>query len=448
MKFLKLKKLTAALLAGVMVFSGTGCARTESEIISEDILADEQEEFKANKDSGTSNAEADSSMLNFAWWGSDKRHQYTIDALKIFEEQNPGISVVPTYSAFDSYEGYLAQSIASNSLPDVITVNYNWLYEYSKNGTIFADLNEYADELPLATYSDENLQVATIDGRIIGLPVATAVETFFYNKSIYDKYGLSVPKTFDDLFAAAEAMQADGVYPLTFGTKAGFILAVSYAEQLSGHKYMSLEGDIGFDKQDIENMLQFYSDLIEKNVCCRVESYDKSMINDGTTAGLMAWISDGAAWYDVISAGDSVVVGDYLSLDSATHPVWYLKPASLYCISEQSENKEAAVKLLKYLASSGDMMELQQTEKGIPACQEAQGYLLREGVLEDSIEYEAELKAEEYDNLQQMSYFMEDTDIVNLYWEAANAVSFGEKKADAAADELLSEINSLMESKR
>lgn len=448
MRFSIIKKIIAAAMAAVFCISMAGCSGQEKQVTAEDVLAEETAAESDVNESHDKKANTGSGNIEFAWWGSDARHEYTKQAIDKFHEKNKGITVMPNYSAFDSYEGFFAQSVASGSLPDLMAVNYNWLYEYTKGGSVFADLKDYADELSLSSYSEDALQLCTLNDRLIGLPVSRSVQTCFYNKTIYDKYGLAVPKTFEDLYAAAEAMKADGIYPISFNSKSGYMAAVSYAEQLSGHTYMSLEGEIGFDENDIKNMLQFYKDLIDKDVCCRVESYDKTMITEGTTAGLMAWNSDGGAWYDAINAGNEVVVGDYLSVDGKENPILYSKPGSLYCISANSENIDAAVTLLRFVASSPEMMELQQTERGVPANQDAQGYLLREGSLEDSIEYEAEVKAHEYTNLQQMSYFMEDSGIVKLYWEAANAVSFDEKTADAAAKDLLNDMKSLMETKR
>jgi hypothetical protein len=32
-------------------------------------------------------------VLRFLWWGSESRHKATLDAIKLFEEKNPGIKI-------------------------------------------------------------------------------------------------------------------------------------------------------------------------------------------------------------------------------------------------------------------------------------------------------------------------------------------------------------------
>lgn len=452
MKMVRIKKILSFLMAIVLciVFSGCG-ATTVTESVDDELSSN----IDAQANTGNVAPESihvvenkDIVELSFSWWGSDDRHQYTMAAIKEFENQNPNIKVNCTYSAFDSYEDFLKQAIASKTVPDVVTINYNWIHEYTDNGSILNDLKDYTDIISLDAFSADSLKLATLDGRVIGLPVATSVETYFYNKSIYDKYGIEIPKSFDDLKAAAEVMKKDKVYPLVFGSKAGFLMAVSYAEQISGHKYMTLDGELQFDETDVENMIFIYKDLLESDVCCNVENYDKAMLADGTAAGLLGWVSDGAAWNPVRDAGDEVVIGDYVSLDGKSNPIWYSKPASLYCMSSQTQHPQEAARLLEFIASSEAMMEQQKSEKGIPGSIKAQEYLKAKGYLDNSLELIATEKYNEYEGAEQMSYFMEDTDVVNAYFDAANKVIYKDAGSKDAAVELLKQMRDIIATKR
>src|SRR5687768_1848980 len=39
--------------------------------------------------------DGDGVEIRFSWWGSDDRHQTTQEIIDLFEEKNPGITVVP-----------------------------------------------------------------------------------------------------------------------------------------------------------------------------------------------------------------------------------------------------------------------------------------------------------------------------------------------------------------
>lgn len=60
--------------------------------------------------------------------------------------------------------------------------------------------------------------VASGDGEaraIYGLPFAHAVWTIFYDKALFRRHGWIVPRTWDEFFALCEAMEAQGVAPLS-----------------------------------------------------------------------------------------------------------------------------------------------------------------------------------------------------------------------------------------
>ena len=54
-------------------------------------------------------------------------------------------------------------------------------------------------------------------GDIYGVPVATQAIAFWYSKAIWDKLGLTVPKTYAELEALNTKVRAAGIYPLTMG---------------------------------------------------------------------------------------------------------------------------------------------------------------------------------------------------------------------------------------
>jgi raffinose/stachyose/melibiose transport system substrate-binding protein len=54
------------------------------------------------------------------------------------------------------------------------------------------------------------------------LPLQYNIEGIFYNKKAFAQYGISVPKTWDELVAAATKLKAAGVQPFTAGGKSGW----------------------------------------------------------------------------------------------------------------------------------------------------------------------------------------------------------------------------------
>ncbi|RKP55584.1 extracellular solute-binding protein [Cohnella endophytica] len=113
------------------------------------------------------------------------------------------------------YDQKVSLSIASNSLPDALTVNDTQLREMVKAGML-QDLtrayNDYASPL-MKGLNDKvegrALQTATFDGKLYGIPginvQADGVHTMWIRKDWLDRLGLEVPKTLDDLEKVAKA---------------------------------------------------------------------------------------------------------------------------------------------------------------------------------------------------------------------------------------------------
>ena len=49
----------------------------------------------------TDMAVGDTITIEYSWWGDDSRNQYTLDAIDIFEKENPEINVVCKYGVWN-----------------------------------------------------------------------------------------------------------------------------------------------------------------------------------------------------------------------------------------------------------------------------------------------------------------------------------------------------------
>jgi raffinose/stachyose/melibiose transport system substrate-binding protein len=79
-------------------------------------------------------------------------------------------------------------------------------------------------------------------GKLIGLPLEVSVEGFWYNKAIFEENGIELPKTWDDLTAAAAKLKAANVTPFATAGKAGWPVT----RLISGY----IERDLGADALD------------------------------------------------------------------------------------------------------------------------------------------------------------------------------------------------------
>lgn len=62
-------------------------------------------------------------------------------------------------------------------------------------------------------------QAVTCDGQVYGVPFTYYYWGFFYKKSIFKRFGLTAPQTWDQFLQVSETLKLQGLIPITIGTK-------------------------------------------------------------------------------------------------------------------------------------------------------------------------------------------------------------------------------------
>lgn len=406
----QLKKAGILCLAAALALGAAGCGSTDIS------LAEGTDEIE----------------LEVSWWGTDERNSYTMEALKEYSEEHPEIKVNMTYGDFEGFEVKNDVKMFAHTEADIMQVNYQWLDKYQRQGLEFYDLNSVSDVLDFGQYDDAELSYGTnTDGKLIALPIALNVKVIWYNKSIYDQYGLELPETWDDLFAAAQVMRTDGVYPLDLDDSSLWMACVAYAEQLTGQAVFDEQSNFAFTKTDLEAMLEFYKKLVDEKVVERVADRDETKLEKGLYAGTMQWVSGAQKYEAMISSnGQSVAAALPPSQSGEKRMGWYVKPATMYVMGSHTEHPKEAAQLLSYMVQEKGMVSRQALEKGVPCNDKAIEILNEDGVLAGT-QYDAALLCEEK-NYPLMSPYFEDCS--SIFRTAADKVIYGNSSIKKAAE--------------
>lgn len=319
-------------------------------------------------------------VLELGWWGNDPRHTYTIEAIEEFEELNPNIKVNLDYGEFSNYETRWNIKMKAGIEPDIMQVNYAWMKNMAKESDAFYPIDKLADTVDLSTYSEDSLSYGTVNGTLYALPIALNAKSFVYDKEVFKQYGLDIPKTWDDIFAAAEVLSKDGIYALDLEQSTAWFVIESYWEQTTGKEFAT-DGKLNLTQEDIEIMLDFYISLIEHKVTPDPSKHDANHFSDGTYAGSVLWVTDTARYEAMLPDGHTFVVGNYPVLSGATRTGKYIKPATMYAVSKNTKHPKEAAQLLDFLVNSEQMAMHQQVEKGVPVSSRQKSKLEKEGLL-------------------------------------------------------------------
>ena len=380
--------------------------------------------------------------ITLSWWGNDNRTEYTLQAVHLFETQHPEIKVKCSYSEWSGYEARSRIRMVSDTEADVMQINVGWLDQFSADGSGYYDLNKVSDFLDLSNFPEDILRFGTRNNVLNAIPIAMNAETVYINKTIFNKYGLDVPKTWDDMFDCAKVLSKDNIYPLSGASKAVWLYAITYTEQSTGVSFLDEKNNFAFTPAEWEVAIDFYIRMVNEKVIPQIENFKKVNIEKGEYAGSIAWVSDAINYFGTsINNGDEVVAADYTAFSpDESGAGWYEKPATLYAISKNTVHPREAALLLDFMLNSSDMALLQGVEKGIPISKSALDHLDKAGML-SGLQYEASEVMNSNTRLREMNPVLENNDMINDFIDACNLVLYDKSSLEDAAAELCKAIN-------
>jgi len=233
------------------------------------------------------------------------------------------------------------------------------------------DLSQYGmddleDKFSASTWGSVN-----IDGKLVGLPQDSGPMAMFYNKTVFDQYGISVPTTWDEYIAAAKALQAaDPSKFITADTgDAGF--ATSMIWQAGGEPFTTDGTDVTVNLKDegTEKWTGVWNQLVE----------------GGLLSDTPAW---GDEWYKGLGDGSiaSLITGAWMPgvLESSVPDAsgdWAVAPIPTYdgtavsaenggggqSVTKQSENPALAAAFLRWLNSDEASVDVFLESGGFPS---------------------------------------------------------------------------------
>lgn len=132
-----------------------------------------------------------------------------MEAVMELAEETLGITIekviVPEGEDLDNW---LKTNLASGSAPDIISYNTGAQLKSLNPSEYFADLSGYdfVDNL-----DGSFIEAASVDGKLYGVPSGSSqAGAIFYNKAIYEEYGLEIPKTWDEFIANCDVLKEAG----------------------------------------------------------------------------------------------------------------------------------------------------------------------------------------------------------------------------------------------
>ena len=168
----------------------------------------------------------------------------------------------------DDYKQRLVVAMSGGQAPDVFASwGGGWLEEFVKSGQVKDLTNE---DIEFDRFIETALENATYDNKIYGLPLGISPYIFYYNKEIFEKYGLEVPETYDDLLEIVDVLKENDVYPIALANQPkwpGAFFLMYFVDRLGGEDVFKQayrrEGK-GFDDEVFVKAGEYIQDLVNK----------------------------------------------------------------------------------------------------------------------------------------------------------------------------------------
>jgi oligogalacturonide transport system substrate-binding protein len=318
---------------------------------------------------------ASSAELRMSWWGGDGRHVATQEALKVCGAKF-GHVVKPEFTGWQGHGEKVTTQLAGGTEADIMQINWPWLHQFSRDGSGFADLREFAGQIDLSQWTEEQLAGGTMNGKLNGIPVSVTGRVFYFNDAAFQKAGLATPTSWADLAAAAKVMNADDAYPFD-AAKLNAIFIVSLAATQATGKDMidPATGEIAWSEADLVAALNFYQSLVDQGVIRawkdavavgNVELFDDPAWAEGRIGGSYEWDSTYAKYADPLKEGKLVPVPPF-QVEGATTDGVYKKPSMVFSISKNSKNPQAAAEIVNCLLNDPEAVLILGDSRGLPA---------------------------------------------------------------------------------
>ncbi|MFD0716238.1 ABC transporter substrate-binding protein [Paenibacillus sp. GCM10027626] len=372
--------LPLALVTGLIAGCGSG-NRDASPSNSAVAGANESSSSGAGAESGGEKVE-----LRFSWWGSQGRHDRTLQAIEQFEKLHPNITIKPEYSSWDGYWEKLSTQVAANNAPDVMQMSVLYIKEYAERG-ILADLKPHAGkELGVADLNADILaNQGTVDGKLAGIPMADNASVLLINKGIFQQAGVEVPKldsTWEEIFESARQLKTKlggSVYGVF--DSAPSLEAFMY--------YLFAEGDkmydgnkLGYQDDNLKKWLQMWEDARKEelappaNLTASFLPLSNADPNkDALLKGSVAIM--GPTWIATLPAYENIMKNnvDMISYPRGQKTGSVLQTAMFLSASAKSKHPKEAAMFIDFLVNTEEAADILETERGLPENKKIREYL-------------------------------------------------------------------------
>jgi raffinose/stachyose/melibiose transport system substrate-binding protein len=281
-----------------------------------------------------------------------------------FTEANPNVTITREAVSSDQMRDTVNTAVSSGTGPDVIFYDAGPGFAgVLIDAGLILPLDDYADQYGWKEkVSPPALEGTSIDGVLYGMPLQVDLIGMYYNKTLLDQEGLTVPTTLEEMIAFCGAAQEKGYIPIAFGNNPGWQSGHQFsmtANQMIGPEAMHdllFDNEGSWDTPEIVTAIDAFFVQLRDAGCLPEDAnaitYDdtNAIFHAGqallTTTGswIIGGIQDNMPDYEVGFV-------PFPLIQEGNEPTWLSGVGSAYFITTNSQHPDEAAALIDHVFS-------------------------------------------------------------------------------------------------
>lgn len=306
---------------------------------------------------------------------TDQHEEKLLEIIDAFNKSQNEYELVAEQQPYSEIDSKVMQSVRNGTGPDLVNMYPSDAVNYL-NDNLLVDLSVYIEDsefgipnfkenIPAGQYNE----VTQWGDGIYVFPCTTAGEVLFYNKTMFDKYGLKAPATWTELEECSKVIHEKEGIP-GFGTDS-VVDTYQCMIMQAGSGYIDENGAYAIDETIAKEKLNWFADGVK-------DGYFRLVGEDAFFSGPFG--SQAVACYIGSSAGVSYVeaaVGGAFEIGCVPipqeGPVRYISSwgNNFACLSKDETHARGAYLFLKFLTSTENVVQWAEAFGTVPVYKEA-----------------------------------------------------------------------------
>jgi multiple sugar transport system substrate-binding protein len=291
--------------------------------------------------------------------------------LETFEASNPGITVNVTAIPWDAAHNKYQTAIAGGNTPDVAQMGTTWMGDFSDA------FDPTPSQIDTSVFFPGSLGSTEVNGTSFGVPWYVDTRVIYYRSDLAAEAGYDTfPTNWDDFKAMAQALQTEA--GAAFGVQLPTGVADSFQSMLpfpwsNGAELLNEDGDWTLDTPEMVEALTYYQSFFTEGIADENPTLGagaaESAFVDGTAPMMIAGPANIGA---LEQAGGEGFADQYAvaTIPKQTTGTSFVGGSDLV-VFKDSENRDAAWRLVEWLSQPEVQIELYAAIGDLPAVQSA-----------------------------------------------------------------------------